>query len=95
MNASSVDDPASSSGGETEGEASKSDGGAPPTQPAATQPSAAKLTASSVEVAASDEAGLHRLLSEDDATVKRREACSHRLKLLKRAAEEVAACTGL
>jgi len=47
------------------------------------------------EVAASDEAGLHRLLSEDDATVKRREACSHRLKLLKRASEEVAACTGL
>ena len=55
MNASSVDDPASSSGGETEGEASESDGGAPPTQPAATQPSAAKLTASSVEVAASDD----------------------------------------
>ena len=45
------------------------------------------------EVAAADEGGLGRLLSEDEATVRRREACLHRLKLLKAAAEEVSAAS--
>lgn len=45
------------------------------------------------DVAAADEAGLGRLLSEDEATVRRREACQHRLKLLKAAQEEVAAAS--
>ena len=45
------------------------------------------------EVAAADDGGLKRMLSEDDATVRRREQCVHRLKLLRQAADEVAACS--
>ena len=45
------------------------------------------------EIAAADDGGLKRMLSEDDATVKRREQCLHRLKLLRQAADEVAACS--
>ena len=45
------------------------------------------------EVAAADDGGLKRMLSEDDATVKRREQCAHRLRLLRQAADEVAACS--
>lgn len=45
------------------------------------------------EVAAADDGGLKRMLSEDEATVRRREQCVHRLKLLRQAADEVAACS--
>jgi hypothetical protein len=45
------------------------------------------------DVAASDDGGLRHLLAEDEATVKRRAACQHRLKLLRQAADEVAAAS--
>ena len=45
------------------------------------------------DVAASDDGHLRHLLAEDDATVKRRAACQHRLKLLRQAADEVAAAS--
>ena len=45
------------------------------------------------DVAASDDGNLRHLLAEDEATVKRRAACQHRLKLLRQAADEVAAAS--
>ena len=41
------------------------------------------------EVAASEDTKLKRMLAEDESVSKRREQCHHRLKLLKKAAEEV------
>lgn len=43
------------------------------------------------EVANSEDAQLKRILSEDEGTIKRREALASRLKLLKSASEEIAA----
>lgn len=45
------------------------------------------------DVAAADDGGLRHLLAEDEGTVKRRAACQHRLKLLRQAADEVAAAS--
>ena len=45
------------------------------------------------DVASADDGGLRRWLSEDEATVRRREACAHRLRLLRQAADEVSAAS--
>lgn len=42
------------------------------------------------DVAAREDLPLKRMLSEDDATMKRREQCQTRVQLLKKAAEEIA-----
>ena len=43
------------------------------------------------EVAASEDTKLKRILAEDESVSKRREGCHNRLKLLRKAAEEVSA----
>lgn len=45
------------------------------------------------EVASSEDGKLKRMLIEDVTTLKRREQCTHRLKLLKKAAEELSAAS--
>jgi hypothetical protein len=45
------------------------------------------------EVASSEDGKLKRMLIEDETTLKRREQCTHRLKLLKKAAEELSAAS--
>ena len=42
------------------------------------------------DVASREDLPLKRMLSEDDATMKRREQCQTRVQLLKKAAEEIA-----
>lgn len=43
------------------------------------------------DVAAAEDTKLKRILQEDESTAKRRENCHNRLKLLRKAAEEVSA----
>ena len=45
------------------------------------------------EVASSEDHRLKRMLTEDETTLKRREQCTHRLKLLRKAAEELSAAS--
>ena len=45
------------------------------------------------EVAESEDGKLKRMLIEDETTLKRREQCTHRLKLLRKAAEELSAAS--
>ncbi|BDA43615.1 Dynamin-related protein 1E [Coccomyxa sp. Obi] len=45
------------------------------------------------DVASSEDGKLKRMLMEDETTLKRREQCTHRLKLLKKAAEELSAAS--
>lgn len=42
------------------------------------------------DVASREDLPLKRMLSEDDATMKRREQCQTRVQLLRKAAEEIA-----
>jgi len=43
------------------------------------------------DVASSEDAKLKRILQEDESVAKRREGCHNRLKLLRKAAEEISA----
>ena len=45
------------------------------------------------EVAESEDGKLKRMLIEDETTLKRREACTNRLKLYRKAAEELSAAS--
>ncbi len=45
------------------------------------------------EVAEGEDGKLKRMLIEDETTLKRREQCTHRLKLLRKAAEELSAAS--
>ncbi len=45
------------------------------------------------EVASSEDGKLKRMLIEDETTLKRREQCTHRLNLLKKAADELSAAS--
>ena len=49
------------------------------------------LDALQADVAASEDGRLKRMLQEDETVAKRREGCHNRLRLLRKAAEEVSA----